>query len=125
MLTAPGMNRDLPSVEFVILGYAFSLATAQSLYFAVMLLKPSIRKPPRNVYLPRPEILAIPMLLEMLVLPFLPQAYRKLEGDQSTLWIPAPIYFNLLQGFLVAWPVAIAWAIGVSLMQLREAYSGH
>ena len=125
MLTAAGVNRDLPSVEFVVLGYTFGLATAQSLYFALLLLKPRIRKPPRRMYLPYPQLVAPPMLLQMLLLPLLPSACRKLEGNQSTLWIPASVYFNLLQGFLAVWPIVIAGAIGVGLTQMRYAYSGY
>jgi len=125
MLAAAGVNRTIPAVEFVLLGYAFSLGMAQSLYFALMLLQPSIRKSPRRMYLPCPETLANSMLFPMLVLPFLPLAYRKLGSNQSTFWISAPVFFNLLQGVLAAWPVVIAWAIRVSRTQLREAYSGH
>ena len=110
VLTTVGRNRSLPAWPFIVLAYCFSLASSQSLYFALKLMKPQSgwRDRHRQSWMPYASVVAYPIALEMMGLAYLPSAYRKIVEDQSTFFMPAPVFFNILQAFLVVLPMCIA-----------------
>ena len=65
--------------------------------------------------MPYASVVACPIALEMFGLAYLKTAYWKIVDDKSTLFIPAPVFFNILQGFLVALPLCIAFIVCVGI----------
>ncbi|KAK5138517.1 hypothetical protein LTR08_000104 [Meristemomyces frigidus] len=107
-----GRNRSLPAWPFIVLSYCFSLAASQSLYFALMLLKPNPRRQRhQQSWMPYASVVAFPIVLEMFGLAYLRTAYWKIVEDKSTLFMSAPVFFNVLQAFLIALPMYIAFTI--------------
>ena len=63
--------------------------------------------------MPYASVAACPLVLEMFGLAYLRMAHWKIIEGRSTLLIPAPIFFNILQAFLVALPMCIALIVCV------------
>ena len=115
MLTTPGRNRSLPAWPFIVISYCFSLAASQSLFFALMLLKPKPRRlRHQQSWVPYASTVAIPLALEMFGLAYLRTAYWKIVEDKGTLFLSAPVFFNILQAFLITLPMGFAVIICVS-----------
>ena len=107
-----GRNRGLPTVAFVTFAYAYSLAAAQALFFALIILTPPSRREHQRYWMPHPAV-GLPMVLAYAAIVSLPQAYARLKTDTPTLYIVAPAWFNLLQGYLIVCPIVVAWALKV------------
>ncbi|KAK4545380.1 hypothetical protein LTR36_003560 [Oleoguttula mirabilis] len=104
-------NRDLPAFAFIVFGYCFSLAAAQSLYYALLLLKPAPPQRRKQNWMPHQVVALLPIVAEMAGLACLPRAYWDIVADKSTLFMSATVFFNVLQAFLVALPAIIALVI--------------
>ena len=118
VLIIAGRNRDLPAVPFVLLSYCSSLAAAQALYFTLLLLQPPREKQQRRkkIWMPHP-VLGVPVLLVLFLLPELPKAYQRLEIAKTTMWIPAPVFFSLLQSIVIVSPPLMTWMIRVGFRE--------
>ncbi|KAK5128860.1 hypothetical protein LTR85_000193 [Meristemomyces frigidus] len=104
-------NRDLPAFAFIVFGYCFSVAASQSLYYALLLLKPAPLLRRKQNWMPHQAVAILPIAFEVLGLAYLPSAYQRIIADKSTLFLSAPVFFNVLQASLVALPAVIAVVI--------------
>ena len=64
--------------------------------------------------MPDALVVAVPIALEMIGLAYLRTAYVKIVEDKSTMLLSASVFFNALQASLVALPMFVAFAVGVS-----------
>lgn len=103
-----GQKRHLPSripISFILLGYAFSLASMQCLFYAYLLLVPVTKS--RRMWVPHPWYIVVPMVLEVVGIVALPAVLARGTAQANL------AMFNMVQIFVACWPGIVAYSVRV------------
>ncbi|EMC92121.1 hypothetical protein BAUCODRAFT_151567 [Baudoinia panamericana UAMH 10762] len=105
------------ALAFMVLSWCFSLATMQSLYFALILLRPDTWGSTRQRYVPTKMLVLLPTVAELLILVWLPDQLHRGHGDRMRV-------LNALQTILMVGPWIMAEVLQTRVSGLLSSRFG-